>query len=294
MRKIIRTWITHRDQLYRLIIFTVIALFCIGIFFLFYAYIAEAAQNPNINVFREIAVQIIAFTIGVGVMFLIARFRYQLYRRFIFILSILSGIAMLTLITPLAIERNGAVRWIDLGLLQFQPSEIMKVVLVLFFAYIFTDETIRKNVKHLLAYTAAAFIVLIIASFLQPDYGTVLIVMGAVFSMALIASLPRQWWIILLLFGVFGVGLISVGPDYITTRITTFYDLHFDTLTPEQRYGDAYHALQNLHAVRLGGFIGQGPGHVAQSSQLNIPEVTTDSIFALVAAETGFLARYCL
>ncbi len=294
MRNIVRTWITHRDQLYRLIIFMTVVLFCIGLFFLFYAYIAEAVDHPSINIFIQLGIQIFAFLLGFGLMFLVARFRYQLYRRFIFTISILTGVAMLILMTPLAVERNGAVRWIDFGLLQFQPSEVMKIAFILFFAFLFTHKKVRSNVKHLIAYTLGAFFVLAVASWAQPDYGTILIIVAAVLGMALIARLPWKWWIMILIIAIAGVGFISAGPSYISTRITTFYDLHFGELTPEQRYGDAYHSLQNLQAVRVGGAVGQGPGFVSQSAQLDIPEVTTDSIFALVAAETGFIGSLLL
>ena len=270
-------------------------LFFIGIFFLFYAYIAEAAKNPPINIFPNLGIQIAAFLAGLSIMYLVSRIRYQIYKRYIFFISGLAGIAMLTLITPIAVERNGAVRWIDLGITQFQPSELMKMALVLFFAFIFTHEEIRKNTKKLIIYTAAGLIALAIPTVLQPDYGTAAIIGSAVAGMALIARLPKKWWITMISATLIAVaGLFFFAPSYLSNRFEVFYDVNFGELTPEERYGSAYHTLQNLEAVRVGGLIGQGPGYVAQSSHLNIPEITTDSTFALIAAETGFIGSVAL
>ena len=289
VRKFIRARFTDTKWLHRCIVYMVWVLFCTGLFFLFYAYIAELSQNASVRIFESLAVQVAAFCIGLGAMYAVSRFRYQIYRRYLFILMMFSGIAMLALVTPLAIERNGAVRWIDLGLLQFQPSEMVKLACILFFAYLFTDPKIRQCSRRLIGYTLAVFAVLGLLSWAQPDYGTALIIVSAVLGMALIARLPKSWWLVMLALGVMSVSFLVLTPSYISTRVSTFYDIHFSELTPEQRYGVAYQPLQNLKAVRVGGALGQGPGFVAQTSQLDIPELTTDSIFALVAAETGFL-----
>ncbi len=290
MRNIIRRWITTKDTLRQLIIYMVFALFLAGLVFLFYAYVVEASRYASsFSIFPQLGVQIVAFVLGIGIMYAVSRIRYQVYAKHIFTICILSGAAMLTLLTPLAIERNGATRWIDLGILQFQPSEIMKLAFILFFAYLFTQADIRNNVTKLIGITIGAFMVLAAASWLQPDYGTALIIGVTVLGMAIVARLPMRWWVVILVSGLIGVGTIVFSQSYISTRITTFYDIHFGELTPEQRYGVAYQPLQNLKAVRIGGITGQGLGFTAQSSQLSIPELTTDSIFALVAAETGFI-----
>ena len=296
MRKLIRRYITSKEHLRRLIFLMIGVLFCMGLFFLFYAYVAEAIKSSSsVSIFQNIGVQVAAFAVGLICMYVISRLRYQVYRKHIFIIGVLSLASMLALLTPFAIERNGAVRWIDLGILQFQPSEILKIGFVLFFAFLFTQKSIRDNIKKLLGYTAAGFFVLLVVSMLQPDYGLAVIVGSAVMGIAVIARLPKTWWVVIVggLF-VASVGLSFVAPSYIVSRFRVFYDVNFGVLTPEQRYGEAYHSLQNLEAVRVGGVIGQGPGYVAQSSHLSIPEVTTDSIFALIAAEVGFIGSLIL
>ena len=289
MKDYIHTLLNNPGYLSRMIRSMVLLLFGAGLFFLFYAYIAEAARNPAVNVFAGLGTQCIAFAVGLGLLHVFSKIRYQLHRKFVFVIAMFSGFAMLFLISPLAIERGGAVRWLDLGIAQFQPSEIMKLAFILFFAYLFSHPGVRRHVGTLIGYTAAAFFVLAAVSFLQPDFGTAFIIASAVLGMALIARLPRLWWVVIAVIGLLGIVTLVTVPSYISTRISTFYDIHFGELTPEQQYGVAYQPLQTLKAVRVGGAVGQGPGFVAQTSQLDIPEITTDSIFALVAAETGFI-----
>ena len=162
-----------------------------GLFFLFYAYIAEAIKSPPVNIFRNIGVQIAAFAVGLACMYAVSQLKYQVYRRHIFLIVVITLLAMLALFTPLAVVRNGAVRWIDLGILQFQPSELLKIGFVLFFAFLFTQKGIRDNTKKLLIYTTVGFIVLLVSSVLQPDYGLAVIIGSAVMGMALIARLPK-------------------------------------------------------------------------------------------------------
>ena len=295
MQSLIHKLITKKEQLLRLILFVMGMLFCMGLFFLFYAYITEAIQSPPVNIFANIGVQVGAFVVGLVCMYAVSRLKYQFYRRHIFLIGAFSLFSMLALFTPLAIERNGAIRWLDLGVLQFQPSELLKIWFVLFFAFLFTHKSIRNNVGKLLTYTGVGFLALVAASVLQPDYGLAIIIGSAVMGMALIARLPKRWWAAIL----GGLVIVMIGfsflvPSYVVSRFQVFYDINFGELAPEQRYGEAYHSLQNLEAVRVGGLLGQGPGYVAQSSHLDIPEVTTDSIFALIAAETGFVGSLLL
>lgn len=295
MKSLIRQYITKKEQLRQLILLAIGVLFCMGLFFLFYAYVAEAIKLPDTKIFNNLGVQVVAFGVGLLVMYLVSRLRYQLYRRHIFLIGVLSLVSMLLLLTPLSITRNGAVRWLDLGILQFQPSEVLKLGFVLFFAFLFTHKDIRNNTKKLFGFTVAGFVVLLGASVLQPDYGSAVIIGSAVMGMALIARLPKAWWVsITSVLVVAGIAISFFAPSYLINRFTVFYDVNFGELTPEQRYGEAYHSLQNLEAVRVGGLFGQGPGYVAQSSHLSIPEVTTDSIFALIAAEVGFVGSFIL
>ena len=291
----IRQYITKKEHLRQSILLAIGVLFCMGLFFLFYAYIAEGVKMPDTNIFSNLGIQIAAFGIGLIAMYIVSQLKYHFYRRHIFLISILALLSMLLLLTPLAIERNGAVRWIDLGILQFQPSEILKIGMILFFAFLFTQKNIRNNVKKIIGFTAVGFLVLLAASVFQPDYGSAVIIGSAVMGMAIIARLPKAWWIgVISVLVVASITLSFIAPSYIANRFKVFYDVNFGELTPEQKYGEAYHSLQNLEAVRVGGLIGQGPGYVAQSSHLSIPEVTTDSIFALIAAEIGFIGSTML
>ena len=294
MSAVFQVLVGNKEVLRKRLFLSTIILFGVGLYFLFYAYTVEATNQQNILIFRELAIQVISFLVGMVLLFIATRIRYQLYHRFILLVGTASCLMMLSLLSSFAVERNGAVRWIDFGIFQFQPSEAFKIGFILLFAYLFSNKRLRGNVKELIAYTLGAFSILVVISILQPDYGTMLILGVVILSMAVIAKLPRMWWVVIAVAGLIGGSIIATTPEHVVTRIDTFYTLHFGEFTAEQRYGNAYHALQNIHAVRTGGFFGQGSGHIAQSSELNIPEVSTDSIFALVAAETGFLGSFLL
>lgn len=290
MRALFKKLVRQRSQLEQMIWVSVFTLFLLGVIFLFYSYIAEAAKDPSIGIFKDLGIQIVAFGVGIAAMYGVSRIRYYVFARHIAIISALSVAAMTLLVTPLALMRNSAVRWIDLGFTQFQPSEIMKLGIVLFFAFIFTRRSIRENTLLLLLYSFGAFAFLGVTAYLQPDYGTVFIVGSAVIGIALVARLPITWWVVMLVTGLMAItALIVTAPTYLVSRFEVFYNVNFGEVTTGQRYGEAYHALQNLEAVRTGGFFGQGFGHIAQNYSLNIPEITTDSIFALIASEVGFL-----
>ncbi|MDE0243433.1 MAG: FtsW/RodA/SpoVE family cell cycle protein [Candidatus Kaiserbacteria bacterium] len=285
-----KKYIRRRDQLEQMIWISVFTLFFLGIIFLFYAYISEATKDTSVDVFRELGTQIVAFGVGIAVMYGVAQLRYYVLARHIAVISAISVLAMTLLITPLAIARNSAVRWVDLGFTQFQPSEVMKLGIVLFFAFVFTRPSVREHLSKMLLYSFGAFSFLAATAYLQPDYGTVLIVGSAVISMALVSKLPRMWWVVMFVAGTLATTtLFVVAPTYLENRFHVFYNVNFGEVSPTQRYGEAYHTLQNLEAVQTGGLFGQGLGHVSQNVSLSVPEITTDSIFALVAAEVGFL-----
>ena len=290
MRALFKKCIRQRSHLEQLIWVSVFVLFCFGIIFLFYAYIAEASKDASVQVFKDLGTQIVAFGVGIAVMYGIAQLHYSAYARHIAAVSAFSVLVMTLLVTPFAIARNSAVRWVDIGFTQFQPSEIMKLGMVIFFAFIFTRPSVRNHTPKLLLCSFGAFGFLAAAAYFQPDYGAVLIVCSAVVGMALISRLPSTWWLTMIAAALLAAGALFVtAPTYLVSRFEVFYNVNFGEVAPGQRYGEAYHALQNLGAVRTGGLFGQGFGYIAQNDSLNVPEITTDSVFALVASEVGFV-----
>lgn len=179
----------------------------------------------------------------------------------------------------------GAQRWIDLGLFQLQPSELMKITLVLALARYFHglthDDVARPHFLLVPLAMVAAPVVLVLR---QPDLGTagmILLGSGAIFFLAGI----RIWKFVTLL--VLGVASVPIAwhflRDYQKKRILTFLDPESDPL------GSGYHILQSKIALGSGGLFGKGFLQGSQSHLNFLPEKQTDFIFTMLAEEFGLV-----
>ena len=184
----------------------------------------------------------------------------------------------------------GAQRWIDLGLIRLQPSELMKISLVLALARYFHGRTydeigqIRFLLMPLLAITAPGILVL-----RQPDLGTALMLVMGGATIFFLAGV-RLWK-----FGIVGVLSLASVPiawqflrDYQKKRVLTFLDPESDPL------GAGYHILQSKIALGSGGTWGKGFLQGSQSHLNFLPEKQTDFIFTMLAEELGMIGGLAL
>lgn len=196
------------------------------------------------------------------------------------------GLLLLVAVELVGDVRMGAQRWLDLGFISFQPSEIMKVGIVLALARFYhgvSADNARLSWWLLVPAAMIAAPVLLVAH--QPDLGTAMLI--ALTGGAIVVLAGLSWKVI----GTAVVGfLVSIPPlvmfvlhDYQRQRVMTF-------LNPESDpSGSGYHILQSKIALGSGGFFGKGYG-LGSQSQLNfLPEKHTDFIFATLAEEFGFL-----
>jgi rod shape determining protein RodA len=240
--------------------------------------------------------QIIRFCLGAGVMIFMAFVPISFWRE-ISIVAYIVGIALLLSVPYIGETRGGAQRWIDLGFMTLQPSELMKigVVMALAFYYDWLDE---RRISHPV-WVLIPIVVTLLPAFLvlgQPDLGTaLLIIMGGAIIM-FIAGVHWAYFlaailsVTLLLTGVFA----SKGTeyqllkDYQYKRIETFIDPSSDPL------GSGYHITQSKIALGSGGMTGRGfmPG---TQQRLNfLPEKHTDFIFTTLGEEFGFVGGIVL
>ncbi len=194
-----------------------------------------------------------------------------------------------------AVEIKGAVgmgaqRWIDLGIIQIQPSEMMKVAAVLALARYFNGLTVEEIGRpHRLV--VPALLVLVPAGLVlkQPDLGTALMLVLCGAAMFFLAGV-RVWQFGLVLAA--GVGAVPIAwrflRDYQKNRIYTFLDPENDPL------GAGYHSLQSKIAIGSGGWSGKGFLMGTQSHLNFLPERQTDFIFTMLAEEWGFIGGLVL
>jgi rod shape determining protein RodA len=205
---------------------------------------------------------------------------------------IVFGVAFVLLV---AVEVRGAIgmgaqRWIDLGLIQLQPSELMKVALMLALARYFHGLTIEEIGRPLRLIVPALFILMPAVLVLkQPDLGTALMLLmcgGAMFFLAGV----RLWKFALVIAGAGGALPLIWGHmrDYQKNRIYTFLDPENDPL------GSGYHILQSKIALGSGGLFGKGFLLGTQSHLNFLPEKQTDFIFTMLAEELGLVGGLIL
>ena len=178
---------------------------------------------------------------------------------------------------------NGSRSWLDIFGYTFQPAELAKLGLIIILAKLLS-ETKRNLADWRAGLLPVLFFVLplLVLVLLQPDLGTLSILVMIILAMLYLAEVPRKYLAVMGLIGaVVMAGMIFAAP-YRLQRLSTF--LHPE-LDPQ---GVGYHINQAFLAVGSGGVWGLGLGHSRQKFQY-LPEVSADSIFAVIAEETGFI-----
>lgn len=185
---------------------------------------------------------------------------------------------------------RGTQRWLSLGGFSFQPSELMKVTMILVLTRYFTVH--EKEGKYGLRELAVPFLMVVVPFLLilkQPDLGTSLILM--ILFVSIILFVGVQWKAVFIASAT-GILLLPFGwfflKDYQKERLLTFIDPQGDPL------GSGYHILQSIIAVGSGGFFGKGFLKGTQSQLRFLPEHQTDFIFSVFAEEWGFIGSLVL
>ena len=209
-----------------------------------------------------------------------------LNRRVVSILLIGSFALLLLVMVPgFGVEVNGAKRWFSAGPVQFQPSEVMKLALVLYVA-----RYLAEHPKRLRGFRQAIAPIAVIAGpaclliVLEPDLGTALVIAFSIGALLVAAGLPRRYLVLLVALGIGAVILLVLAQPYERVRLTTF--LH--PWAAETKAGPGYQAVQGQIALGSGGLFGVGLGRSVQKV-FYLPEAQTDFILAVIGEELGVL-----
>jgi rod shape determining protein RodA len=230
--------------------------------------------------------QIIWLAISTIVLFGASLVDWRFLRRSgsIFILFIVSSLLLLFLFIAGSVFK-GAQSWFDFGAFAFQPVDFVKLVLVILLAKYFSRRHIEiANVRHILTSGFYTFVIFILV-FLQPDFGSAIIIFLIWLSMVLISGISKKHLLIVFLSGLVAFsGLwFFIFKDYQKTRIVSFIHPLTDLS------GAGYNAYQSTIAVGSGQIIGKGVGLGSQSKLKFLPEYETDFIFAAFSEEWGFV-----
>jgi rod shape determining protein RodA len=245
----------------------------------------SATRGPTDPPDRSFLVrQALFVTVGAAVMVAATLVDYRRLRDWAWALYGATMLGLLAVLSPLGQQSKGAQAWFGFGSFQVQPAEFAKVVLILTLAAVLAmwagDIDLRR--LGLLLVVAGAPMALIL---LQPDLGTVLVLVSIVLGMLLVAGLRLRYIVALTLVGLIGVvGILNsnVLKQYQKDRLTAFLDPGRDT------QGTTYNVTQSQIAVASGGLTGEGLFDGRQTQLRFVPEQQTDFIFTAVGEELGF------
>ncbi len=269
-------WLTSLDLVMLVSLALLIALGSIILF---------SASGENARMMNNHTIHLILATI---VMLVATQLSSDLLKRWSFWIYIF-GIIVLILVLIQGSMGKGAQRWLEVGGLRFQPSEIMKLAVPMMVASYLSKKSIPPRFKEVfIATLLVAIPMLLIVK--QPDLGTALLVGSAGFFVIYFAGLPWKW------LGATLVALVIAAPlvfyfgmhDYQRQRVLTLLDPSAD------RLGSGYHIYQSTIAIGSGGFYGKGWLNGDQSRLDFLPERHTDFIFAVFGEEFGLLGNLIL
>ena len=223
--------------------------------------------------------------IAVAAMILLARFSTPQYLRLFAPLAYVIGVLLLIVVDVTGHIGKGAQRWLDLGFVRFQPSEIMKLAVPMLCAWYMHERPLPPTFKDLVM--MALFIAIPTAMVIvQPDLGTALLIAASGLIVMLLAGLRLSIILLsipLLLAAAWGGWHYIHG--YQRQRILTFMNPESD------RLGAGYHIIQSQIAIGSGGVFGKGYMHGSQAQLDFLPERSTDFIFAVIGEEFGLLGQ---
>jgi rod shape determining protein RodA len=238
-----------------------------------------SAAGEDVGVFLRQAARV---GLGLVVMLVTAQIPPRVWRALAPWLYAL-GVLLLVAVALTGDIAMGAQRWLDLGVIRFQPSEIMKIAVPLACAWFLHDRPLPPGLTTLLVLAVAILVpVLLIAE--QPDLGTSLLVAAGGGLVVLLAGLQLRY--------ILGIGALLAGAvpvawhflhDYQRQRVLTFLNPQEDPL------GAGYHTIQSQIAIGSGGVFGKGYMNGSQAQLEFLPERSTDFIFAVIGEEWGLV-----
>ena len=228
------------------------------------------------------------FVVGWGVLLVVAQVRIATIQRWSPALYFFA-LGLLLMVLMFGVGAKGAQRWLSLGIIRFQPSEVMKIAMPLAVAY----WVVRYGLPPRLGVTVVSLLIIGLPAVvigLQPDLGTALLVAASGVSVIFMAGI--SWWQImagmLTALAALWPAWLFILRDYQKQRILTLFDPEADKL------GAGWNIIQSKTAIGSGGWSGKGWLQGTQSHLDFLPESQTDFIIAVLAEEWGFRGVLCL
>ena len=234
--------------------------------------------------FRYLKLQSMFFIIGLLIMIIVSKIDYSIYyKKSNLILLICFILLILVLVPGLGQVRNGSRSWFGIGGLGIQPSEFMKLGLIIFSSKYLVNNlkeisNIKKGVLPILGVTFLAFILIM----LEPDLGSGAILLVSIIGLLFISGVNMSFFVKIGVLGLVGLTGLIIAAPYRIKRITAFLNPWADPL------GAGFQSIQSMYAIGPGGLFGMGLFNSIQK-HFYLPEPQTDFIFSIICEEFGIL-----
>lgn len=261
----------------------VLLLAAIGVAMSYSASAVVAARSFD-DPFHFLKRQAVWFAAGFALLFMVQRFDYRNYARHTKIMLLVSLVLLILVLIPgIGHSVKGSTRWLGGGTLAFQPSEFVKIFVVIYLAKVFSSEPEGRGnqVVQLLVPVLVVALIFILAM-MQPDFGTAIDILLVSVFVLFVSGFPFFYIAALFVVSIPMFYLLVYQVGYRKTRMLAFLDPWRDP------YGTGYHVIQSFTAFRRGGFFGVGLGYGTQKIK-RLPEPHTDFVFSVIAEEAGLL-----
>ncbi len=257
---------------------TVLALAGIGI-----AMIYSASAVYSMKIFGDsyyfLKRQFLWFALGMVLLLVFKEIDYRNYLRYTKLMLLLSFLLLSLVFVPgVGHTVKGSVRWLGTGGLSFQPSEFVKVFIVIYLAKVFSSDQDDHFTRILVPVIIVSVMFLLIM--MQPDFGTAIDILAVSVMILFVSGFPLVYIISLFIISIPMFYLLIYLVEYRKNRLLAFFNPW------EYRYGIGYHLVQGFIAFKKGGILGVGLGNGTQKLS-RLPEPHTDFIFAVIAEEAG-------
>lgn len=224
---------------------------------------------------------------GVGAMYALSLFPMQFYRRMSF-LVLAAAVGLLALVPVIGVSQGDAKRWISLGFTTFQPSEIAKIGIILYFAALICKFKGRmRTVRYGILPFAGVLLIVVALLVMEPHFSAAIIIIAIGAVMLFLGGVRLYWFVGALIAALAALGVVMTFFPYASSRITTWLDPFANTS------GSGYQIVQSLYAIGSGGLFGLGLGQGRQK-YLYLPEEHNDFIFPVVCEELGFVGAIAI
>lgn len=224
--------------------------------------------------------------LGIVIAFLTSKISLAWWQKTDWLLLLLGSIGLIAVLIPgIGHEVNGSARWLNLGLMKVQPSEIVKLTVVLYISgYLIRRQAEVQNQWSGFLKPLVILGVIVVLLLLEPDFGSVVVLMGAVLVLLFLGGVKAGQFFLLVIATLLLGYLVVTAEEYRLARLTTYWQ----PFHPDNVYGSGYQLAQALIAFGRGELWGTGLGESVQKL-FYLPEAHTDFVFAIWAEETGLI-----